>query len=168
MNAPIVKKSPADEAASLLMEVVPMVMRRIRHEARGNPHHGLSVPQFRILNYLLRHEGATLSSLAEHAALGLPAMSRAVDALVDRELVQRDVLTTDRRFVSLKLTPHGQVTLKRAWRETEARLGQIVAELPASQQMDVINALQALRPLFASGPTDDSSSVGETGRGQER
>ncbi|MCX5999878.1 MAG: hypothetical protein NTU41_09910, partial [Chloroflexi bacterium] len=64
------------ECAALLMDVVPLVMRRIRMEMRRQGMPGLSVPQLRALIYLYRNEGASHSELAEHIGLGLPSMSK--------------------------------------------------------------------------------------------
>ena len=70
-------ESPA-ECARHVMETVPTLMRAIRKEMRSYREAGLSVPQFRLLIYLNRNEGVSLSDVAGHLGLSLPAMSRMV------------------------------------------------------------------------------------------
>ena len=47
--------------------------------------------QFRTLAFVDANQGASLSEVAGHIGLGLPSMSKLVDALVNRELLTRDV-----------------------------------------------------------------------------
>ena len=49
--------APELECAALLMDVVPLVMRRIRMEMRSQRMPSLSVPQLRALIYLYRKRG---------------------------------------------------------------------------------------------------------------
>ena len=131
------------------MDVVPLVMRRIRMEMRSQRMPSLSVPQFRALIYLRANEGASLSELADHVGLELPSTSKAVDALVVRGLVVRRVLPDDRRYVSLRLSARGQVQLERARRIAEAHLMEALAVLSSAQQARIVESLQALRLVFA-------------------
>ncbi|MGH2504870.1 MAG: MarR family winged helix-turn-helix transcriptional regulator, partial [Ktedonobacterales bacterium] len=78
-NAPI-EPSGDDSAplAAALMEVAPLVMREIRTRMRQSRGAGLSVPQFRALGYLRRHPGCSLTEVADHLGLSVPATSRLV------------------------------------------------------------------------------------------
>lgn len=135
-----------------IMEVVPMVMRRIRMEMRSNRMPGLTVPQLRSLIFLYRHEGASLSQVADHVGLSLPSMSKTIDVLVTRKLVTRRVLPRDRRYVRLGLSAKGRETLEEARKETGARIEDAVAVLSAQQRAKVVEALHLLRPLFTRQP----------------
>jgi DNA-binding MarR family transcriptional regulator len=141
--------TPGLEGASLLMEVVPRVMRRIRMEMRSHRAPGLTVPQLRTLIYIYQNEGASLSEAAEHIGLKLPSMSKTVDALVDRKLVIRRVVADDRRYVSLRLSAHGLAELRRTRRMTEARLAEALGLLPSEQQANVVEALKMLGQVFS-------------------
>ena len=72
----------ADECGRQILEAVPMVMLAIRTWMRSHRGSDLSVPQFRVLVYLHRHEGSSLSDIAEHVGLTLPSMSKMIDGLV--------------------------------------------------------------------------------------
>jgi DNA-binding MarR family transcriptional regulator len=141
---------PGLECAALLMDVVPLVMQRIRMEMRSHRMPGLSVPQFRSLIYLYRNDGASLSQVADHIGLKLPTASKMVDALVARGLLIRRVLPDDRRCISLKLSAHGLAKLGRTRRIAEAHLAEALEVLSPAQQAKIIEALQVLRPAFAT------------------
>lgn len=144
------------ECAALLMDVVPLVMHRIRMETRSHGMPGLSVPQLRTLIHLYRNEGASLSEVADHIGLKLPSMSKTIDALVTRRLVIRRVLSNDRRRISLKLSTHGLAELRRTRQSTEARLAEVLAVLAPAQQARIVEALQTLGPVFALEKTPAS------------
>jgi DNA-binding MarR family transcriptional regulator len=146
-------KPPAEntECAALLMDVVPPVMSRIRREMRSHRAPGISVPQLRTLIFLYRNEGASLSAVADHIGLGLPSMSKTVDALVDRKLVIRKACSADRRRISLKLSAQGLDVLMQTRSEAEADLADALKSLTPAQRDGIVEALTALGAIFAPG-----------------
>src|SRR5690349_2776005 len=110
----------AEACAALMMETVPSVMRTIRAEMRHRRPCDLSVPQFRALAFIRRHPGASLSDVAEHLGLTLPAASTLVDNLVARDLISRAPNPENRRRVTLTLTPPGQAAFAAAHADTLA------------------------------------------------
>jgi len=137
-----------DECAREVLETVPLVMRTVRVEMRCHRTADLSVPQFRTLNFLHRQAGASLSQVAEHIGLTLPSMSQLVDGLVERKLILRSTHATDRRRITLTLTARGQSVLEAAHGATQAALAEKLAALSAQDRTIVVQAMQALRPLF--------------------
>ncbi|MBI2958267.1 MAG: MarR family transcriptional regulator [Chloroflexi bacterium] len=148
------------EAAALIMDVVPLVMRRMRKEMRSRRMSGLSLPQFRTLIFLRRHEGASLSQVAAHVGVGLPSMSKIIESLVRRDLVTRVTSASDRRCVNLSLSNPGLATVEEARRETEARVAELLAELSHQQRAEVYGAMQALQAAF-----DGAEPLSKTPRG---
>jgi DNA-binding MarR family transcriptional regulator len=98
------------------------IRRRIR---QNDPTARVSMPQFGILVFLRRNEGATLSDLADHLGLLRPTMSKMVHAMVERGLVTRQAHPRDRRRVRLGLTEAG----KQCFDAHESRMRQSLAEL---------------------------------------
>ena len=143
--------SSTDECAGHILETVPVVMRAIRTEMRSHRGPDLSVPQLRVLVFLNRHEGASLSDIAEHMGTTLPSMSKMVDGLVARDLVSRDMDPADRRRVILAPTALGITTRQAAHKATESRLAERLARLSAAECRNIIAAMQALKSIFASG-----------------
>lgn len=143
----------ADECARELIEVIPEVMQVIRTEIRGQRGPDLSVLQIRVLAFLNRNPGAPLSAVAEQVGLTLPSMSTQVTGLVERALVHRAVAATDRRYVTLTLTPKGQAVLQAALRGAQVSVAQMVARLSADERATLVEALQLLRSIFSPPET---------------
>jgi DNA-binding MarR family transcriptional regulator len=139
-----------DECARQVLETVPLVMRAIRAEMRSHRAPDLSVPQFRVLIFLNRHEGASLSDVAGHVGLTLPSMSRMIDGLVARNLVTRQTDPDDRRRVALTLTTLGRTGMQSAYASTEAHLAERLVALPAPDRATIVKAMQALDSTFRS------------------
>ena len=128
-----------------------MVMRAIRTEIRSHRGSELSVPQFRVLIFLNRHAGASLSDIAEHLGLTLPSTSKMIDGLVARDMVTRQMDSQDRRRVTLVLTAPGRSSMQSASKATESRLAERLVVLPASERRLIIDAMQVLASVFGSG-----------------
>lgn len=140
------------ECAQKVLETVPMVMRAIREEMRAHRESKLSVPQFRVLIYLNRNEGASLSDVAGHLGLTLPSMSKMVDSLVVRGLVRREINLGDRRCVILSPTELGRTQMRAACCTTQSRLAERLAVLSEPERADVIRTMHALESIFAFPP----------------
>jgi len=140
--------TPPDACARELLEVVPLVMRTIRAEMRRQRAPGLTVPQFRLLVYLERRQGASLSEAAAYLGLTAPSTSVMVEALRKRGLVDRRTNASDRRRVTLALTPDGQAAMETAREVTRARLAERLAALTEQERAVVSQAMNTLRPLF--------------------
>lgn len=138
-----------DRVAALVLEAVPLVMRRIRAEMRAH-RAGLSVPQFRALGYLHRHPGASLSDVAEHLGLANASTSKLIDGLVQRKLVTRHTATSDRRRLTLTLTAKGNALLTSARQATQRGLAQTLSRLPADERPVVTRAMEQLLYIFGS------------------
>jgi DNA-binding MarR family transcriptional regulator len=139
-----------DECARHILEAIPMVMRAIRNEMRSYRGSDLSVPKFRVLIFLNRHEGASLSDIAEHMGLTLPSMSKMIDGLVARNMVIRQMDPGDRRRVTLAPTALGRTAMQSAYEATAARLAERLAALPASERRTILKAMQILESIFVS------------------
>jgi DNA-binding MarR family transcriptional regulator len=108
----------------------------------------LTLTQVKALNAVAARE-LTVKELAERLGLSLPGASRAVDALVSRELVDRREDPDDRRQKRLLATDAGRDALRRL---DEARLAGIeafAATLPAARCRRLS---AALRPILDGLP----------------
>jgi DNA-binding MarR family transcriptional regulator len=146
----------AGECAAEILETVPAVMRFIRTQMRRHRGPELSVPHFRTLLFLRRNGGASLSALAEHLGLSLPATSRSVESLVRRDFVARRIPRGNRRRVALSLSARGRRTVAAARQATEHRLAEVVGTLPAGEHAAIQRALRALREKFQLTPRTSS------------
>jgi DNA-binding MarR family transcriptional regulator len=146
----------AAECAAEILETVPMVMRFIRAQMRRHRGPELSVPHFRTLLFLGRNGGASLSTLAEHLGLSLPATSRLVENLVRRDFVARRIPLGNRRQVALSLSARGRRTVAAARQATEHCLAEVVGTLPADERAAIQRALRTLREKFQLTPRPSS------------
>ena len=87
----------------------------------------------------------TVKDLAERLGLSLPGASRAVDALVERELVARRECTHDRRQKRLRCSASGSRALERLDEARLAGIEQFTATLPPAQ---ATRLSAALRPIL--------------------
>ena len=147
-----------EAVARELLDVVPVVMRTIRTEMHRHRSNELTVPLFRTLLFLERHPGVSLLDLAAHLGLTSPSVCKIVDGLVAHALVERQHSNTDRRKITLRLTPEGQSVLDEARTSTQARLADLLGSLSAEQCATVIQALQILQPHFL--PAGDKTMDG--------
>ena len=136
--------------AAEVLEAVPLVMRSIRTEMRKYRSLNLSVPQFRVLMFLARNEGAPLLTVAEHIEILAPAASRIVDGLVGRQLIRREVSPSDRRHVALSLTPRGKAMMRTIRARARAALARKIKVLSNPDLARIREGMQALRSAFTS------------------
>ena len=74
---------------------------------------GLSLPQFRLLA-MVAQGGERATALAGRLSLSKPTITAAVDGLVERGLVARQMVEGDRRAVRVEITAAGRKTLAEA------------------------------------------------------
>jgi MarR family transcriptional regulator for hemolysin len=144
----IVSEMSEDQCARDLLDVVPFIMQFIRTHLRGVQGQDLSVPQIRTLSFVNRNVRPSLSCTAYHLGLSLPGMSRLVDALVRKGLVNRTACPRDRRHIRLELTDKGRAALNLAWQATRVELAREVASLSPQQRGLISAAMEMVRPVF--------------------
>ncbi|HEV2785630.1 MAG TPA: MarR family transcriptional regulator [Solirubrobacteraceae bacterium] len=92
----------------------------------------------------LSGEALTVKELAERLGLSLPGASRAVDALVARELITRRECPEDRRQKRLRCADAGVRALQRLDEARLAGLEKFTATLPADQAHRLTDALRPI------------------------
>jgi DNA-binding MarR family transcriptional regulator len=158
----------ADECAAQVMETVPLVMRTIRGHMDTRKPSEISIWQFRAMIFLMKREGASLSALAGHMGVTLPAMSKMVDGLVKRKLLQRLASEDDRRMVTLSLTDAGKDTLQQARQATRDGLAAALKDIPEDLLGQVRSALEVLCEAFggsAGGVSQGTASGSQDNEG---
>jgi len=149
-----------ETCARELLETVPVVMRFIRNQVRRRRAAGLSLPQFRTLIFLNRTRDSSLSAVAGHLGLSLPAMSRLINGLVTGGLVKRQNVSTNRRQIALTLTVRGRVKLKKVRKEIRFRLAEVLKTIPAAEQRAIQRAMRALLRFFDCRAAAEAQSRG--------
>jgi DNA-binding MarR family transcriptional regulator len=106
---------------------------------------GLSQRQTSILRVLVASEGARLMDLAALSGITPSAMTRVLEKLEARELVERvRGAHADRRAAIVRITAAGRRTRKLLDELMRSRTQTIVDAIPEKQRADVLNALEHL------------------------
>lgn len=134
-------------AARRVVEVIPLVMRRLALEMRSTGY--VPAPVHCRLMVVLAERPHNLSELAEKQAVSLPTMSNSISTLVERGWVTRTRAPHDRRMVMVELTPAGRTVLEDMMRLVEARVAQLTAALSPEECDQLSAGLDVLRGCFA-------------------
>src|SRR5690349_7864209 len=97
------RRALAAECAARLVDVAPIIMRRVRARMRREMP-DLTMPQFRSLVFIEAHQGCALRAVADHLGNTPATCSALVDRLVRRGWVSRITDAANRRQVRLTLT----------------------------------------------------------------
>jgi long-chain acyl-CoA synthetase len=127
--------APAFQTARVVATLLPRLNRAFRGQVR--PAAGLSMPQFITLR-ALRQGALSAGQLAQRFGVSRPTITRMVDGLVKKGLVERHVGLEDRRVALTSLTTQGREMLE----TTEDRATRAMADLLASMPPDRLARLE--------------------------
>lgn len=145
-----VAETTPDQVAVAILETIPSSMRAIREHMRSARAAGLSVPQFRLMLFVRRNPGVSLSGLADHLGTTLPAASQLVERLVRSGLVSRVQHPEERRRVELRLTEAGAAALAECDVQTRAWLCRALSGMDAKQLQRIQDSLRDLRSALTA------------------
>ena len=139
--------NPPVETVDRLLQLIPMILRRGKpppqmvHDCPGG---SLAHSEMRILLQLALHERESVGRIADAIGMSRPAVTEAVDRLVEKAMVVRIPSVTDRRLVLLELTPEAQVFAERLvdyWRRAFVRT---LSTLSEDEQAAFVKGMVAL------------------------
>lgn len=137
-----------EQCAAALLETIHPIMQFIRTEMRSQREPSLSVPQFRLLGFLSRHPGSSLSEVADHLGVTRATASSMTDRLVQRGLVDRAEDPEERRHVMLKLTATGQEQLEQMRQITRLKIAELLGGLTPEELSSLSIGLKILGQVF--------------------
>lgn len=112
---------------------------------------GLSQRQCAILRILVAREGTRISDLAALSGISPSAMTRVLEKLETRGLVERvRGAQTDGRAAMVRITAEGRRTRKQLDGLMVERTQQILQSIPAKQRPQILNALNVLNNAIES------------------
>jgi DNA-binding MarR family transcriptional regulator len=149
-----------DALVGALDAVMPRYLRVLRHAltaAEGEDR--LTLSQLRCLQLMAEANGPALTTrLAKALLVTPPTMTRTIDVLVERGLVERRPDPANRRQIGLVLTPAGRAVLARYETIVGTRLGALLAPLSDEGKARLRAALADLAALLdADDPTEARS-----------
>jgi DNA-binding MarR family transcriptional regulator len=135
----------AFQTARIVATLVPRLNRAFRGRVR--PAAGLSMPQFITLR-ALRHGPLSAGELAQRFGVSRPTITRMVDGLVKKGLVERRVGEADRRVALTSLTEQGRQMLEATEQSATRSMADLLATLPPDRLVRLEAALGDLADLL--------------------
>lgn len=128
-----------------ILESLPYSIRTIRKISASSLDSDLTFQQFRILT--LVHEGMGQTQMSQNLQVSMAAISKIVDFLVKKKLVEREQ-GEDRRCFKLKLTKEGEKKRKVVHDQVASELDRNFKKLTKKEQTDLKNGLLVLDKLM--------------------
>lgn len=130
-------------------ESVLPVWIRIRGNLRtiATSHFDISIEQFHILRHI-RKGAHSVSELAEVKQISRPAISQAVDLLVEKGLITRQHTVKDRRYVRLELTQNGEAMLNTIFQINREWMMARLSALSAEEAEAVLQSMDVMKRVF--------------------
>lgn len=151
---------PIQETTRQMMAVLPKLNRMMAVELRQEVDESATMPQFRVLAYL-HEQPMTLTALAKMRQVSLQSAGELVQALVEREWVERMSDPNDRRQSILQLTDTGQAAYLRIQNRMTHQLSAYLELLSPDELETVQGAFIALQRVIhnqePAGETLDDS-----------
>lgn len=136
------------QAVETFWETLPPFWGRIRAHIRqvSTEQFDISVEQFHILRHIRRGQGS-VSELAEVRNISRPAISQAVNVLVNKGLITRLPNPRDRRHVRLVLTDAGDALLDAIFEDTRQWMMQILSRLNDEELRSLTQGMDSLKKI---------------------
>ncbi len=144
------KRRRALDAYSRLQRAAAMSATRVEAALQS---FGLSASQFGVLDTLQSRGPVHQQELAEALGRSKAQMTAIIDALEEKALVRRERHATDRRYITVHLTPDGQSVLGRATPVRSAAIVELMSELTGEQRVRLARLCRRL--LRVLDPYDD-------------
>jgi DNA-binding MarR family transcriptional regulator len=145
------KETQLQEAVDEVINTLPGVWNNIRAKLRfaATSNFGITLEQFHILRHI-RKGYASVADLAEVKQISRPAVSQAVQSLVEKGLVTRQTDVDDRRSARLTLTPYAEKVLDANYDSTREWMKGKMQTISSDEAEQVICAMEILKKLFNS------------------
>ncbi len=138
----------AVHVAALFLDLVPIFFRMQRAEVKNGSDWNLSVTQVRTLRFIHRRPNVSLSEVAGHLDMTLPAASKLIDRLMQLALLTRTVDLQDRRRAVLHLTDAGRDWLQALNQAIQNKLSDRLASLSEEELIQCADSLTLLREVL--------------------
>ncbi len=150
-----------DQTAQRLMTVIPAMFRQMKNDSRGDlppAFCDMGEGQVRILHILTQQE-FTMGDLADRMHVTAPTVSRMVDNLVARSLVDRHPDANDRRRIWLRLSEDGASLARQMEHHFRLAMERFLQPLTSAQLAVLSAACDTLEGLLAADRVTDSKPV---------
>ena len=153
---PTLPDDTLQQTISRFWETVPPVWNTVRSRLRSaaTQQFDITVEQFHILRHI-RSGSHSVSELADIGRISRPAISQAIDALVNKGLVSRRQSTGDRRYNRLELTREGSLLLDEIFGQARQWMMAKLSSLKADDLQAVMTGLLILKAAFCDKKSEE-------------
>ncbi len=135
----------AEDPAEMVMIAVRRIVRFLRlAERAAETGYGLSAAQLFVLRVLVDAPARSIAEIAARTLTDQSSVSTVVARLVDKKLVRRRMVTTDRRRAELVLTSAGGRIARNVARLPQVAIVEAVRAMPRARRANLVRALADL------------------------
>ena len=136
----------SDRLANQAWEALMTAHARLLRQFAADDWEDLSMREYDVLYTLAKRGPSRIGELGESVLLSQPGLSRLVDRLAQRGLVERFADPADGRSVQVGLTPQGAACQKKVGRRHARAVAQAMAVLTPSEQQQLLTLAGKLAP----------------------
>jgi len=153
-----VKDERIDEYAEELGELIPTIARAIPGEAspevvRQAFDVDVSTPELFVLSYLPAQKEPNMSEIGRALSIDFSTLTRLVDKLVDKSLVERRSDPHDRRMVKVRLAERGKEIILRVEKEKKRRIVSILRQLSDEEIESLLKIMRIIHDRISVNQT---------------
>jgi len=138
-----------EQAALHMLETLPRMFKTVKQRLRSTDPGCRELGDSQMWTLRMLAEGKQVTSeLAHHFNVTTPTMTRIVDGLVNKGLVERRHDPKDRRRIYLEVTAKGTESAKKAHEQFRATLANYLSPLSIEQLADIRRAFGHLQSLL--------------------
>lgn len=108
----------------------------------------ISLTQLVCLQVVEEHNGITMSKLADTLEMSNQQLTKVIDALVEFDMVQRNVDPSNRRQILVTMTGKGTKTLSQLEHEMTKKLSILFNKMPATELDRLYDSLLVIEEYF--------------------
>ena len=138
-----------DQAIDRFWETIPPLWNTVRSHIRAaaTANFDITVEQFHVLRFVRRGKDS-MSELATAKNISRPAISQAVDVLVNKGLLTRVQSAKDRRYVDLALTDAGNSLLDSVFKDTRGWMKERMNTFNTSELETIGKAMEIMKKML--------------------
>jgi len=153
-----VKDERIQEYAEELGELIPTIARAIPGEAspevvRQAFDVDVSTPELFVLSYLPAEREPNMSEIGRALSIDVSTLTRLVDKLVDKSLVERRSDPHDRRMVKVRLAERGKEIILRVEKEKKRRIVSILRRLSNEEIESLLKIMRIIHDRISVNQT---------------
>lgn len=141
-----------EQFARRMVELIPQIIKGFtRYENNYLTSGRISLPQFWVLEYLLREGESKMTQVAQRLGVSKPAATGLIDRLISQELVARHNDLEDRRLVWIALTAKGKKIIQNIWQQKRQAMVNVFGRISAVDRGEHLRLFEELAKIL-SGP----------------